>query len=269
VVFDLLAAGVLVVVLLVALQSAHRDAGEHSRRARSERDRVRLVGRLNLLGGAAVVAALIVGLGVLGALVRGEVLDLPAFDMNAERSVPTLFSGGLLLVAAGGAYVLGRSQESQGTRSWWVLALFLAFMSFDETMSVHERLQSRIGVTGQVLLAPVVLVGAAAWLSAVRALWWHRVASWWLIGGAAAWLSTQVIDVLQSSGRLDALTVVEEMLGDGWLRPLLPGHPHGSPGPAPKRFARDRRASGPPPPPRKASSSDGRQVAVPVDPPSV
>ncbi len=115
---------------------------------------MRLVGRLNLLGGAAVVAALIVGLGVLGALVRGEVLDLPAFDMNAERSVPTLFSGGLLLVAAGGAYVLGRSQESQGTRSWWVLALFLAFMSFDETMSVHERLQSRIGVTGQVLLAP-------------------------------------------------------------------------------------------------------------------
>ncbi len=163
---------------------------------------------------AIALAACIVGLGVLGALFRSGTVDVTAFDMNAERSVPTLFSGLLLFAAAGLAAVAAIAAPPDRHRRvwWWILGGLFAFLAFDEVAAVHERLQFWTGAFGQLSLLPILAVGALAGVMTLRRLRWHRLAQALLVAGAAAWLVAQLVDAAQSGGRLDALSVPEEML---------------------------------------------------------
>jgi len=163
---------------------------------------------------AVAIALAILVLGVLGALSRSGVIEAAAADVNAERSAPTLFSGLLLFAAAGlaalGARLAPPDRHHRGW--WWVLAGLFAFLGFDEVAAVHERLQFWTGAFGQLSLLPILAVGALAGLITVSRLRWHRLGQALLLAGAGAWLATQLIDAMQSSGRLDGLSVPEEML---------------------------------------------------------
>ncbi|HZA78249.1 MAG TPA: hypothetical protein VE623_17860 [Acidimicrobiales bacterium] len=75
--------------------------------------------------------------------------DVPLlFDVNTEATVPTWYSAGLLLAVAAVCVVLAvvaRDADGGGARRWVVLGLVFVGMSLDETVALHERLDS--GVT--------------------------------------------------------------------------------------------------------------------------
>ena len=207
-ILEMAAAGLFVLGLL-----AVRDSGRgHARdRAGALTD---FVAAIDVRRAAVALAACIVGFGVAGAMFRSGAVDVAAFDMNAERSVPTLFSG-LLLFAAAGLAAMAATAAPPDRHSrvwWWVLGGLFAFLAFDEVAAVHERLQFWTGAFGQLSLLPILAVGGLAGLITLRRLRWHRLGQALLLAGAAAWLATQLVDAVQSSGRLDALSVPEEML---------------------------------------------------------
>ena len=207
-VLEMAAAGLFALGLL-----AVRNGGSDEARSRA-RPLTDFVMAIDVRRVAIALAAGIVGLGVLGALFRSGAVDVSAFDMNAERSVPTLFSGLLLFAAAGLAAVAAVAAPPDRHRRvwWWILGGLFAFLAFDEVAAVHERLQFWTGAFGQLSLLPILAVGGLAGLITLRRLRWNRLGQALLVAGATAWLATQLVDALQSSGRLDALSVPEEML---------------------------------------------------------
>lgn len=207
-ILEMAAAGLFALGLLAVRNG---ESGERRNRARALSN---FVTALDARRVAVALAACIAGFGVLGALFRFGTVDLPAFDMNAERSAPTLFSGLLLFAAAGlAALAAGAAPADRHRRVWWwLLGGLFAFLAFDEVAAVHERLQFWTGAFGQLSLVPVLAIGGLAGLITLRRLQWHRLGQVLLVAGAAAWLATQLVDAVQSSGRLDALSVPEEML---------------------------------------------------------
>ena len=67
---------------------------------------------------------------------------VPLFDFNEERSVPTWFSCWLLMMSAALLGVIATAQRAEGLpHLWWsVLALVFVYLSLDEALSFHERL---------------------------------------------------------------------------------------------------------------------------------
>jgi hypothetical protein len=106
--------------------------------------------------------------------------DVPLlFDVNTEATVPTWYSAGLLLVVAAVCVVLGvvfAAAGRCGAARWGALALVFVAMSLDETVALHERLNSGVSDTLDVeatgaLRHPWVIAGVflAAALVAVAA----------------------------------------------------------------------------------------------------
>jgi len=207
-ILEMVAAGLFALGLLAV---DDRVPGEAGNRAGALTD---FVMALDARRVALALALCIVLLGALGALFRSGTVGIAPFDMNAERSVPTLFSGLLLFAAAGLAALAATAAPPDRHRRvwWWILGGLLAFLAFDEVAAMHERLQFWTGAFGQLSLAPVLVVGGLAGLMTLRRLRWHRLGQALLVAGAAAWLVAQLVDAVQSSGRLDGLSVPEEML---------------------------------------------------------
>jgi len=207
-ILEMVAAGLFALGLLAV---DDRVPGEAGNRAGALTD---FVMALDARRVALALALCIVLLGALGALFRSGTVGIAPFDMNAERSVPTLFSGLLLFAAAGLAALAATAAPLDRHRRvwWWILGGLLAFLAFDEVAAMHERLQFWTGAFGQLSLAPVLVVGGLAGLMTLRRLRWHRLGQALLVAGAAAWLVAQLVDAVQSSGRLDGLSVPEEML---------------------------------------------------------
>lgn len=73
---------------------------------------------------------------------RDSVFGLvPRFNLNNELTVPAWFTSSVLL--AGGLLAVAiattlRAKGGAGAKRWLLLATVLAFLSFDETMMVHE-----------------------------------------------------------------------------------------------------------------------------------
>ena len=67
---------------------------------------------------------------------------VPLFDFNEERSVPTWFSCWLLMMSAALLGVIATAQRYEGLpHLWWTtLALVFVYLSLDEALSFHERL---------------------------------------------------------------------------------------------------------------------------------
>jgi hypothetical protein len=90
--------------------------------------------------------------------------------------------------------------RSRARRLFVGLALFLAFFSLDELLSVHERLESYTGVDWQKLYLPVgalgALIGLGVLLEVRRDL---RVVATLLAAGAA-WFVAQVFEAVQWKG---------------------------------------------------------------------
>lgn len=120
-------------------------------------------------------------------------------DLDAEFSIPSFASASVLLAAALATRLLAR--RSTNSRPALGLAILFAVMSGDELLSLHERLETASGVDWQILYAPVVLLGALAWLAHLRH--WlprSRTVAVLLVLGAAAWGGSQVLEAVEWDG---------------------------------------------------------------------
>jgi hypothetical protein len=70
------------------------------------------------------------------------------FNASAEANIPTYFSSLILFIAAAVLYVIYKSApiESGKKRYWQVLMIIFAWLSLDETASIHEQF-GKIGQT--------------------------------------------------------------------------------------------------------------------------
>ncbi|MBA5763113.1 hypothetical protein H2O73_12195 [Vibrio sp. 404] len=68
----------------------------------------------------------------------GDAITL--FDFNAERNVPTFFSGFMILVCSALLYLIAveHKKEQLSSIPWFGLSFIFLFLSFDEIVSVHE-----------------------------------------------------------------------------------------------------------------------------------
>jgi hypothetical protein len=158
------------------------------------------------------IAAGIALFGVLGTLVLAG-WDSRTFDLNDERTLPAYWSAALLVLAAAFTSALVLSARRRGLSPLLLvgLAAFFAILGADEVAAVHERLQDRTGVKGQVFLLPFAAFAGLALLHLLVRLR-RPLPRMLLVAGVAAWGIAQVMDVLHtpSGGALDYLIVPEE-----------------------------------------------------------
>ena len=90
------------------------------------------------------------------------------FNLANEKTVPTFFSGGILL--AGGLCSLNAGRlRVYGTRGWWFgFGAFLIFMSADEVIQIHEKVETWTGIDWEKPYAFVALGAAIVWFNLVR-----------------------------------------------------------------------------------------------------
>ena len=159
------------------------------------------VGRVAFLGAFGIAV-----LGLLGILYAEAKPGLPLesawirrlpIGLNDEFTIPALYSSALLFAAGGLA--LAASELCVRRRRWAFrgLALFFAFMGADEILSIHERLETVIGLGWTTLYAPVILAGGVGWFSALVHMRRLPVAPWCFAAGAAAWFLALVLEEFQ------------------------------------------------------------------------
>lgn len=166
--------------------------------------------------GAAVCAVL--GLiGVLDVLGAGGAFVDRWFDLDGERTIPSLWSAGLLF----GAGVLGIVVAVAVRRpAVAVLGAALAFMAVDEFFALHEEVEDLAGIDWQTLYLPVF---AAVGVLTLRVLMLsrrlgHRTFVRFLTLGAVCWAVSQALEKIQWVGpdekhsAYSVMMVTEELL---------------------------------------------------------
>ncbi len=64
---------------------------------------------------------------------------IPMFDLDREQNIPTLFSSLLFIFNALFFWLLGKYRQDE-RKYWYGLAGVFAFLSFDESATIHEKL---------------------------------------------------------------------------------------------------------------------------------
>lgn len=118
---------------------------------------------------------------------------LRMMTLAVENNLGAWFSSMLLWLVALHAYdgyARHRRSAPRIARAWAVIAAILAFLSFDEMSSTHERLMEMAEATGIGAWSPILILGGVIGATVVRALWtlWtggpdHRRSAIWLIAG--------------------------------------------------------------------------------------
>jgi hypothetical protein len=149
--------------------------------------------------------------------------DVPLlFDVNTEATVPTWYSAGLLLAVAAVCAVLAvvaRAADGGGARRWGLLGLVFVGMSLDETVALHERLDSGVTDTLDVegtgalrhpwVVAGVVLAAALAVVTARAIVTLPRHRRRWVVLGLGIYVGGAL--------GLEAVSgVVLDAAGDGF-----------------------------------------------------
>jgi hypothetical protein len=160
-----------------------------------------------------LLIACIAFLAILGA-VHDATQGLHAFDLDSEENVPAIFSGMLLFVASGLAFLVARRTERI---PWLALGALFAFMAVDELAAIHEKLGDWIGVPWLVPYAPLIIAAGAFWLLALRRISPFRSEQTLWLGGALAWICAQGLEAVwiavgSDSGPTAELSVPEEIL---------------------------------------------------------
>jgi hypothetical protein len=107
------------------------------------------------------------------------------FNLANEKTVPTFFSGAILL-AGGLCSLLAGRLRVYGTRGWWIgFGAFLIFMSTDEVVQIHEKVETWTGIDWQQPYAFVALAAAVIWFKMLRVV--EPGPRLLLILGAVAW----------------------------------------------------------------------------------
>jgi hypothetical protein len=148
-------------------------------------DRRRLTGAL---------AAIIVGLMLLGAVEVFSSLPLAAFDLDLEKTVPAAFSAVLLLAVAACAALAGAHSRGRSRLAFWILAGFALFMAFDEALAIHERIGHSSWLR---IYAPVIAAVGLSWLAVLGELRRHGSGVRLWIAAAGVWLVSQGIEAIQ------------------------------------------------------------------------
>lgn len=156
-----------------------------------------------------VTLAAVIGLTRFG----GGPLLQSAFDPDAERRIPALYSGMLLVIAAAAA-LLSRHRG----RSFVVLSAGLAAMAVDEVLAVHEKLEHYLALDWQLIYIPAFLVALVVVIGVVRGM--RRDAPRAvpvLAAGAACWIASQVLEAVQWDGGnknpgYEVMMYIEEVL---------------------------------------------------------
>jgi hypothetical protein len=147
----------------------------------------------------AVAFVVIVAFGVLGALDYNGVPLGHAFFLDGEGNPPAAFSA-LLLVAAGVACCYVAAEVARDVwRRWVVLGAFFVFMSFDEALTVHERLSLLTDIAWQKLYLPVFAIAFLMALACLASLRDVLPGVALLMGGGACWFVAQVLEKLEAN----------------------------------------------------------------------
>jgi len=150
---------------------------------------------------------------VIGAIRIAGDHDWRRFDLDRERTVPATVSGLVLLLAVITAFTLAcleRSLPIFGITAvlWW--------MGFDEVIAIHERVQAATGITWQILYLPALPFVIWFFVRGIPELPPPPKARRFFLWGIYAWISSQVLDVIQNKGGGDlvvpALIPPEEYL---------------------------------------------------------
>jgi len=108
------------------------------------------------------------------------------FNLANEKTVPSFYSGAILLVG-GLCSLLAARLRVYGTRGWWIgFGAFLIFMSADEVVQIHERIETWSGVDWEKPYAFVALGAAVVWFNLVRRMENHL--RLFMVGGAMGWM---------------------------------------------------------------------------------
>lgn len=148
---------------------------------------------------ALTVTACILALGLLGTEHSGLGKPLPAFDLEGEWTVPAFFSGMLLLTCAALAAQLAvvRARADEVAAIWAAFGILCVLLAADEVLAVHERLEAWAGIDWQTLYAPLAVAGGVVGLQALRHLHAGALGRLALLGGAGAWLASQILEAIQ------------------------------------------------------------------------
>lgn len=168
---------------------------------------------------AGVGAAVTAVLGLAGVLV---VLQLVGdfgdrwFDLDGERTIPSLWSAGLLTLAGALGVAVAVALRRPAVA---VLGAALAFMAVDEFFALHEEVEDATGIDWQTLYLPVfAVVGLLALrvLLVSRRLGERRFVALMSVG-AVCWAASQVLEKVEWDGPVrrsgySVMMVAEELL---------------------------------------------------------
>lgn len=150
----------------------------------------------------AVVAGIAIAiLGVAGTIVGTDATPGQGFDSDSpfhlldEKTIPAIFSAGLLGLGAAAAYMAGLLRVRGEHAAWFGFAALLLIMSADEIAQLHEKTEKYSGIDWQTVYIPVFAAAAYVWWRLVRAV--DGVPRALLFGGAASWAIAQFLELVQ------------------------------------------------------------------------
>jgi hypothetical protein len=114
------------------------------------------------------------------------------FNLANEKTVPTFFSGAILF-AGGLCSLLAGRVRVYGTSGWWIaFGAFLIFMSADEVVQIHEKVETWTGVDWEQPYAVVALGAAVVWFNLVRRM--DNQLRLFMVCGAIGWMISFVLE---------------------------------------------------------------------------
>jgi len=144
----------------------------------------------------AATVVLLAALGITARLTSSGLWDL--FDLDQERRPAAVISSAILGLAS---FLVCRAlRASQAPLILFALPLFLLFMTVDEVLLLHERVEWRFNIDWQVLYSPIIAGGGVAWLLVLWRWGWRSVSGMCLLAGAVCWGASQVLEALQWNG---------------------------------------------------------------------
>lgn len=158
-----------------------------------------LVQRLPEPGEIAIALGItIVLLGIAGAVVgtdayqgEGSIWDR-MFNLVNEKTVPTFFSGAILF-AGGLCSILAARVRLYGMHGLWIaFGALLIFMSADEVVQIHEKVETWTGIDWEQPYAVVAIGAAFVWFNVLRRM--ERLPRLLMIYGAVGWAVSFVLE---------------------------------------------------------------------------
>ena len=134
-----------------------------------------------------------------------------AFDLDAEYTLPAFYSGLLLAVAAAMAFMFARDRTGADRLPVILIAGALAFLSLDEVLSFHERIDFHTDVDWQVLYLPLGVAFVWALWRVTRFLGRRGAETRLIFAGLVAWVVAQALEAAANSEVFPALIQDEKM----------------------------------------------------------